>query len=62
MVMYRIELWKKIKANGIRQKEIADRVGISKGYVSQLFRGTKNSPAMLHRISLAIEEILKERS
>ena len=55
------EVWGMMKANGIRQKELAERMGVTQQYLSMVFNGKKGSEAVLERIRRTIQEICDSR-
>ena len=54
-------LWAKMKANRIKQKDIANKLECTEQYLSMVFNGKKNSSVIFDRINTAIDEIIAER-
>lgn len=55
------QLWAKMKTNGIKQKDIANKLECTEQYLSMVFNGKKNSSVIFDRINTAIAEIIAER-
>lgn len=47
--------------NKIRRAEVADKLGISKAYTTQILNGLRSPSRMEEKMRAAVEEILAER-
>ena len=47
--------------NKIRRAEVADKLGISKAYTTQILNGLRNPSRMEEKMRAAVDEILAER-
>ena len=51
-----------MKLNRIKQKEIADRIGVRGDYLNALLNGRKKTKTAREKIMAAISEIIAERN
>jgi transcriptional regulator with XRE-family HTH domain len=54
-------MWAKMKTHNIRQKDIAERVGVTEQYLSMVFNGKRESSVIFGKIENAIDEIIAEQ-
>ena len=52
------EIWTLMRANRIKQKDLAQQIGCTEQYLSMVFNGKKSSSIIIDRIEQAIGEII----
>lgn len=56
------KLWVKMKQNRITQKRLAEYMGLSEQWISDVFNGKRDSKQMFERIETAINELIQEEA
>jgi transcriptional regulator with XRE-family HTH domain len=51
----------KMHNNGIKQVELAEKLGITNSYTGMILRGERKPPNIRQRMESAVEELIKER-
>ena len=51
----------KMHINGISQRDVSDKMGITYSYLSEILNGKKTPKTAKERVNTAIEEIIEER-
>ena len=51
----------KMHNNGIKQIELADKLGFTNAYVGMILRGERKPPNIRKRMESALDELIKEK-